>query len=137
MAVPKYDELMKPLLIAVSDGETYKMKDVTALLAEQLNLSSDDLAEMLPSGRQTVFKNRVGWAKNYLKKAGLLDSPARATIVITNAGKQVVADNPEKIDSKYLEQFPSFVDFASAPEPLDDSNPASEVPKPSDLTPDD
>lgn len=137
MAVPKYDELMKPLLIAVSDGETYKMKDVTALLAEQLNLSSDDLAEMLPSGRQTVFKNRVGWAKTYLKKAGLLDSPARATIVITNAGKQVVADNTEKIDSKYLEQFPSFVDFASAPEPLDDSNPASEVPKPSDLTPDD
>ena len=137
MAVPKYDELMKPLLIAVSDGETYKMKDVTALLAEQLNLSSDDLAEMLPSGRQTVFKNRVGWAKTYLKKAELLDSPAGATIVITNAGKQVVADNPEKIDSKYLEQFPSFVDFASAPEPLDDSNPASEVPKPSDLTPDD
>lgn len=137
MAVPKYNELMKPLLIAVSDGETYKMKNVTALLAEQLNLSSDDLAEMLPSGRQTVFKNRVGWAKTYLKKAGLLDSPARATIVITNAGKQVVADNPEKIDSKYLEQFPSFVDFASAPEPLDDSNPASEVPKPSDLTPDD
>lgn len=137
MSVPKYDELMKPLLIAVSDGETYKMKNVTALLAEQLNLSSDDLAEMLPSGRQTVFKNRVGWAKTYLKKAGLLDSPARATIVITNAGKQVVADNPEKIDSKYLEQFPSFVDFASAPEPLDDSNPASEVPKPSDLTPDD
>ena len=137
MAVPKYDELMKPLLIAVSYGETYKMKDVTALLAEQLNLSSDDLAEMLPSGRQTVFKNRVGWAKTYLKKAGLLDSPARATIVITSAGKQVVADNPEKIDSKYLERFPSFVDFASAPEPLDDSNPASEVPKPSDLTPDD
>lgn len=137
MAVPKYDELMKPLLVAVSDGETYKVKDVTALLAEQLNLSSDDLAEMLPSGRQTVFRNRVGWAKTYLKKAGLLDSPARATIAITNAGKQVVADNPEKIDSKYLEQFPSFVDFASAPEPLDDSNPAPAAPKPSDLTPDD
>ncbi len=128
---------MKPLLIAVSDGETYKIKDVIARLAQQLNLSSEDLAEMLPSGRQTVFKNRVGWAKTYLKKAGLLESPARATIVITDAGKKVVADNPEKIDSKYLEQFPSFVDFASAPEPLDDSNPASEVPKPSDLTPDD
>lgn len=137
MAVPKYDELMKPLLIAVSDGETYKMKDVTALLAEQLNLSSDDLAEMLPSGRQTVFKNRVGWAKTYLKKAGLLDSPARATIVITNAGKQVVADNPEKIDSKYLEQFPSFVDFASAPESEDNAVPAPAAPAPTDLTPDD
>lgn len=137
MSVPKYDELMKPLLVAVSDGETYKMKDVTALLAKQLDLSSADLAEMLPSGRQTVFRNRVGWAKTYLKKAGLLDIPARATIVITNAGKQVVADNPEKIDSKYLEQFPSFVDFASASEPLDDSNPAPAAPKPSDLTPDD
>ena len=108
---------MKPLLVAVSDGKIYKMKDVTALLAEQLNLSSEELAEMLPSGRQTVFKNRVGWAKTYLKKVGLLDSPARATIVIANAGKQVVADNPEKIESKYLEQFTSFVDFASAPEP--------------------
>lgn len=137
MAVPKYDELMKPLLIAVSDGETYKMKDVTALLAEQLNLSSDDLAEMLPSGRQTVFKNRVGWAKTYLKKAGLLESPARATIVITYAGKKVVADNPEKIDSKYLEQFPSFVDFASAPESEDNAVPAPAAPAPTDLTPDD
>ena len=106
MAVPKYDELMKPLLTAVKDGEVYKIKDVTAVLAQQLNLSAEDLAEMLPSGRQTVFKNRVGWAKTYLKKAGLLDSPARATIVITEAGKKVVAENLEKIDSKYLEQFP-------------------------------
>ena len=111
MAVPKYDELMKPLLTTVKDGEVYKIKDVTAVLAQQLNLSAEDLAEMLPSGRQTVFKNRVGWAKTYLKKAGLLDSPARATIVITEAGKKVVAENPEKIDSKYLEQFPSFVDL--------------------------
>ncbi|MBR1670610.1 MAG: winged helix-turn-helix domain-containing protein [Butyrivibrio sp.] len=83
MAVPKYDELMKPLLCAVADGAVYKIKDVAATLAQRFKLSSDDLSEMLPSGRQTVFKNRVGWAKTYLKKAGLLDSPARATIVIT------------------------------------------------------
>lgn len=69
---------------------------------------------MLPSGRQTVFKNRVGWAKTYLKKAGLLDSLARATIVITEVGKKVIADNPEKIDAKYLERFPSFAAFQSA-----------------------
>lgn len=108
MSVPKYDELMKPLLLAVQDGGIYKIKDVTATLAQQLNLSSEDMAEMLPSGRQTVFKNRVGWAKTYLKKAGLLDSPARATIVITEAGKKVVAENPKTIDAKYLERFPSF-----------------------------
>lgn len=75
MPVPKYDELMKPLLMAVKDGQVYKIKDANAALAQQLNLSAEDLAEMLPSGRQTVYKNRVGWAKTYLKKAGLLDSP--------------------------------------------------------------
>ena len=53
---------------------------------------------MLPSGAQTVFKNRVAWAKTYLKKAGLIDSPARATIEITDAGRQVLKDNPDKID---------------------------------------
>ena len=137
MAVPKYDELMKPLLVAVQDGEVYKMKDVTSMLAQQLNLSAEDLAELLPSGRQTVFKNRVGWAKTYLKKAGLLDSPARATIVITGAGKKVVADNPEKIDSKYLEQFPPFVDFTSAPKTQDGGVTPPAVPQPTDLTPDD
>lgn len=137
MAVPKYDELMKPLLVAVQDGEVYKMKDVTSILAQQLNLSAEELAELLPSGRQTVFKNRVSWAKTYLKKAGLLNSPARATIVITDAGKKVVADNPDKIDSKYLEQFPSFVDFTSAPETQDSGVTPPAVPQLTNLTPDD
>ncbi|MCR5090813.1 MAG: restriction endonuclease [Oscillospiraceae bacterium] len=137
MAVPKYDELMKPLLEAVKDGEVYKIKDATSILAQQLNLSAEDLSEMLPSGRQTVFKNRVGWAKTYLKKAGLLDSPARATIVITEAGKNVVAESPEKIDTKYLEQFPSFAEFASASDPTIVDNPAPRISKQTDLTPDD
>lgn len=130
MAVPKYDELMKPLLIAVQNGKEYKIKEIYAKLAQQLHLSAEDLAEMLPSGRQTVFKNRLGWAKTYLKKAGLLESPVHATIVITDAGKKVVADNPEKIDSKYLERFPSFVDFVS----IADSEAS---PTPSGITPDD
>ena len=137
MAVPKYDELMKPLLTAVKDGEIYKIRDVAAALAKKLKLSEEDLAEMLPSGRQTVFKNRVGWAKTYLKKAGLLESPARASIVITEAGRKVVAENPEKIDSKYLEQFPPFTDFVSA---SDHSNSDEQVPaifNSTDLTPDD
>lgn len=137
MAVPKYDELMKPLLVAVKDGKEHKIKDVIAVLARRLILSKDDLAEMLPSGRQTVFKNRVGWAKTYLKKAGLLDSPARATIVITDAGQQVVKENPAKIDSKYLERFPSFSDFISVGKTTDDDNIVLPTPKPTDLTPDD
>lgn len=92
---------------------------------------------MLPSGRQSVFKNRVGWAKTYLLKAGLIDSPARATIRITEDGKKVVADNPDKIDTKYLEQFPSFLNFASASSSTDDDTPSPAPAAQTDLTPDD
>ena len=136
MAVPKFDELMKPLLTAVMDGEVYKITDITAMLAKELNLSAEDVSEMLPSGRQTVFRNRVGWAKTYLKKAGLIESPARATVVITEAGKQVIADAPEKIDTKYLERFPAFMEFSSAVgQSFDDDSTLSQ--KLTDLTPDD
>lgn len=137
MAVPKFDELTKPLLEVIKDGESYTIKDVTTMLAQRLNISSTDLADMLPSGRQTVFKNRVGWAKTYLLKAGLIDSPARATIRITEDGKKVVADNPDKIDTKYLDQFPSFLNFASASSSTDDDCPSPAPPTQTDLTPDD
>ena len=137
MAVPKYDELMKPLLEAVSDEQTYKIKDIYAILAQQLKLNSDDLSEMLPSGRQTTFHNRIGWAKTYLKKAGLLDSPARATIKITNIGKNVLQENPKKIDSKYLERFPSFRNFESAPLSNGETSEKQGTAKSTDLTPDD
>lgn len=92
---------------------------------------------MLPSGRQTVFRNRVGWAKTYMKKAGLLDSPARAMIVITETGKKVVEEDPEKIDSKYLERFPSFLDFKSVTESVDNSGLIPSISNTLDLTPDD
>lgn len=137
MAVPKYDELMKPLLEAVKDGQLYKLKDVYTVLAKQLKLGPDDLSEMLPSGRQTIFHNRVGWAKMYLKKAGLLDCPARATIVITDAGKKVLEENVKKIDSKYLEKFPLFRDFLSASSPDKSSFEELNSDKATDLTPDD
>lgn len=137
MSVPKYDELMKPLLEIVKDGKVYKIKDVTTALAQQLSLSSEDLSEMLPSGRQSAFKNRVGWAKTYLKKAGLLDSPARASVIITDVGRKVLKDNPEKINSKYLEQFPSFVNFTSSPDFSDDTSEEPTAIKVTDLTPDD
>lgn len=87
------------------------MKDVTAVLAQQLNLTAEDLAEMYPSRRTTVFRNRVDWAKAYLKKAGLIESPARALIVITEEGKRVVAENSARIDPEYLKKYASFADF--------------------------
>ncbi|APW18542.1 winged helix-turn-helix domain-containing protein [Gardnerella swidsinskii] len=134
MVLPKYNELMKPLLLVISDGEVHAFNEVIATLAQKLNLSDEDLKEKLPSGNQSVFKNRVGWAKTYLKKAGLVDSPVRATIVITDAGKKVVEENPEVIDSKYLEQFSSFVEFYHSENT--DSSLSVNLNK-DDLTPDD
>jgi restriction system protein len=68
----------------------------------------------LASGNQAIFDNRVGWAKTYLKKAGLLDSPKRATFVITDLGRQTLAKNPDRVDAKYLRQFPAFLEFQNA-----------------------
>ena len=136
MAIPKYDELMKPMLEAISDGQRYTMKSLERLLAESEKVTDEEQKLLLPSGRQTVFKNRVAWAKTYLKKAGLIDSPARATIEITDAGRQVLKDNPDKIDIAYLNRFPSFHAFVSS----SGTNTVGTSTTPSsndDLTPDD
>jgi restriction system protein len=134
MPIPKYDELMKPMLEAISDGNQYTMKSLERLLAYKEKLTEAEQQEMLPSGRQTVFKNRVGWAKTYLKKAGLIDSPARATVVITDAGQKVLRENPDKIDAKYLDQFPAFHSFMSVNESDNSTTPVVDA---SDMTPDD
>lgn len=70
-----------------------KIRNVAAILAKRPNLSSENLTKMLPGGRQTFFNNRVGWAKTYLKKAGILDNSSLAIIVITDAHKKMVEDN--------------------------------------------
>ncbi|MCK7526277.1 MAG: winged helix-turn-helix domain-containing protein [Ignavibacteriales bacterium] len=77
----------------------------------EFNLSDDDRKEMLPSGQQEVFLNRVGWARTYMKKAGLLDSPKRGIFIITERGKKVLASNPSKIDNKLLTHYDEFKEF--------------------------
>lgn len=134
MAIPKYDELMKPMLEAISDGGRYTMKSLERILADREKLTDAELKELLPSGRQTVFKNRIGWAKTYLKKAGLLYSPARATVEITDAGRQVLKENPDKINSKYLDRFPGFHDFVTVSDEVETSVQDKES---RDMTPDD
>lgn len=134
MAIPKYDELMKPMLEAISDGGRYTMKSLEQILADREKLTDAELKELLPSGRQTVFKNRIGWAKTYLKKAGLLYSPARATVEITDAGRQVLKENPDKINSKYLDRFPGFHDFVTV---SDEVEPSVQDTESRDMTPDD
>ena len=107
--LPSYQELMKPVLEAAKNEEV-KLSNVIDLLAEQFNLSEDERTELLPSGRQAAFTNRVGWAKTYLAKAGLLDSTRRGHFVITDLGKEAL-NSGEEISNQYLKRFDDFNAF--------------------------
>ena len=111
MSLPKYNELYSPFLATIQDGDLYSMKDVAASIAKQLELSKEDLAEKLPSGTQTVFSNRVGWAKTYLKKAGLIDNPKRAVVQITVEGKKLLLSGVEITDQYLIETYSAFKNF--------------------------
>lgn len=113
MGLPKYDEMYRAFLDCLSDGAIHKSKDVKDTVASLYGISEQERAEMLPSGRQPVFDNRIGWTRTYLKKAGLIDSPTRANYLITKAGCGVLAENPAVIDNHYLQRFDSFRAFVS------------------------
>lgn len=112
--IPDYQTLMLPLLRLVSDRQEHKYRNLIENLAAEFQISDDERKELLASGSQAIFDNRVGWAKTYLKKAGLLDSPKRATFVITDIGIQTLKKNPDRIDAKFLKQFPAFLEFQNA-----------------------
>ncbi len=105
---------MLPLLRLVSDKQEHGYRDLIDKLALEFKLTDEERKELLASGSQPVFDNRVGWAKTYLKKAGLIDAPKRATFVITELGLQTLKKNPDRIDAKYLRQFPAFLEFVRA-----------------------
>ena len=90
--------------------ETYTSEAVEAL-AKELGLTEDDLKEMLPSGIQSTFVNRVGWASTYMKKAGLLEATRRGFYRITERGKDLLAKQPKTINVKLLKQYPEFLEF--------------------------
>ncbi len=112
--IPDYQSLMLPLLRLVSDKQEYKYRDLIEKLAIEFQLSDEERKEPLASGNQAIFDNRVGWAKTYLTKAGLIDAPKRATFVITELGLQTLKENPDRIDAKYLRKFPAFLEFVHA-----------------------
>lgn len=111
MPIPDYQSLMLPLLRLIGDQEVHTLKGATENLGSEFGLTEDELAEMLPSGVQPVFRNRVGWAKAYMKQAGLLDIVKRGSFQITQAGLDLLATKPSMIDNTRLEQYPSFIEF--------------------------
>lgn len=111
MVVPDYQSMFVPLLKVISDGEEYSVNEAYSKVARLLSLSSDDLEILLPSGQQTMFYNRVSWARTYLKKASLLEDTKRAVIKITPRGLDFLKKHPEKISTNDLLEFSEFLDF--------------------------
>lgn len=111
MSIPDYQTLMLPVLRLAADGKEHKFSQTVEELADEFNLSTEERNELLPSGSQAVFNNRVGWARSYLKQAGLLASPKRGFFTITKTGNELLSTNPSRIDSSTLEQFPEFIEF--------------------------
>jgi len=111
MAIPDYQTIMLPLLKFAGDNQEHSLRDAVDYLADEFELSEEELKEMLPSGKQRLFNNRVAWALTYIRKAGLVESPKRGIFSIAERGQQVLSQNIEKIDIKFLNQFPEFVEF--------------------------
>src|SRR6266849_3299527 len=110
MPIPDFQTLMLPVLKSAVDGEA-NIGEVTASLAADFKLTEEEREQRLPSGRQTTIVNRTGWAKTYLTKAGLLEATRRSYFRITERGKQVLAENPTRIDIQFLSKFPEFEEF--------------------------
>ena len=110
MAVPKYYEMYKSFLKVLMDGKIHSIKEEKQQIIDDFQLTESEISELLPSGKQAIFDNRMGWCRTYLKKAQLIESPSRGQYKITEAGRKVFNEN-EVIDNDVLRQFQSFVDF--------------------------
>jgi restriction system protein len=111
MSIPDYQTIMLPLLKYLADKKERSSQETFDALAEVFGLSEQERNELLPSRNQSIFMNRIAWAKTYLKKTGFIESPKRGYYSITVRGLNELKKNPDKIDNKYLSKFPEFADF--------------------------
>lgn len=121
MAVPDYQTLMLPVLKIIFDETECSSNEIINKIIKLFNLSEEEQKEMLPSGTQTLLYNRVGWAKTYLKKAGLIESPKRSFYKITARGTNVIKSSPSRIDIGFLNQFEEFQSFRTKVDNLEEN----------------
>ena len=114
MSIPDFQSLMLPILRLAADGEEHSIRESEAKLAAEFSLSDEEKSRPLASGSQAIFYNRISWAKVYLQQAGLIISPRRGCFQITERGQHVLAKKPERINIKFLEAFPEFVESRSS-----------------------
>ncbi len=111
MPIPDYQTVMLPILQFFGDGKEHTNQEVIDHISEKYNLTDEERSSLLPSGKQSIIDNRVGWARTYLKKAGLIESTRRSVQRITKRGLDILRENPPTIDNRYLNRFPEFVEF--------------------------
>lgn len=125
MPIPDYEACMLPLLKIASDKQEHLFKDAIDVISKQFNLTDDERQQVLPSGSAFVINNRIGWARTYLTKAGLLSKPKRGYFQITDRGLDLLNKNPTEIKTKMLSQYDEFNKFQnkkSDPEIIEDNN---------------
>lgn len=110
-SIPQYHTLMLPLLNVMESGADMTTNQMRDAVAAHLELTAEALSQRLPSGTQTAFDNRMGWARTYLFKAGLIDRPRRATYAISQSGKQLLLNPPATIDTDFLRTYDQFKEF--------------------------
>lgn len=111
MAIPKFFDIMLPLLQFCSDKNEHSLQEAIEYLSAHFDLSDEDTKKLLPSGTMTVIKNRVGWARTYLAKAGLLEATRRGHFQITQSGVDELKFPPDVITPKYLQKYERFREF--------------------------
>lgn len=111
MAIPKYQETMLPLLQLLKDNKPYSSQEINERLVSHFKVTEEEETRPKPSGGQALFRNRWGWGRFYMKKAGLLERASTHDTKITKEGQEVLKSNPEKIDKKFLMNIPQFAEF--------------------------
>ena len=118
MAIPDFQSIMLPFLQLLADGKEHLHKDLIKGVANHFNLTEEERQELLPSQRQAIITNRVGWARTYLSKAGLVESPSRGVQMITKRGIDALKTNPKAINMHFLMQYPEYRAFRGIDVPV-------------------
>lgn len=132
MTIPDFQSVMLPLMQLVDNGKEHSLRETIEHLAQHFKLTESERKELLPSGRQAIFDNRVGWARTHLKKAGLLESPRRSIFQISERGIKLLETKPSSINVNLLKQFPEYLEFIGitasngAMEPVSVAEPANQ-----------
>jgi restriction system protein len=133
MPIPDFQSFMQPMLAFAADGAEHSLTQAREALAEAFRLSQEERSELLPSGRQSRFNNRVAWAKVYLGMAGLVSSARRGHFAITDRGRALLATTPQRIDIPLLEQYEEFRQFRAGSRRADSSG-SGDTPNPEEQT---